>query len=223
MRTDTNTFAKTAFKAVRALGINSVNSRSLARQIVSVLAHGGYNAQGEVIPSRREIADFKVNLNLGFWGPQYVAVIIGGEVAFTVTIHGRQIVSTQPTARQLELHDAMIEALEAVRDASAFACRVWEDANGYPATNEAADRRYEEVRKDAGYIAALAAYNALRDESLALNPFAPARIVDTMTYGTFSDWHKEEVGWRPGSNQTLAEVRAWMERESAAQSLDIAA
>src|SRR3546814_18671490 len=47
MRTDTTTFAKYVFRAVRDLGINSVRSKQVARRISSAFSYGFHNPYGE--------------------------------------------------------------------------------------------------------------------------------------------------------------------------------
>lgn len=214
MRTDTRSFADNAFKAVRALGVNSVNGKRLARQIVIVANHGGYDAQGSEIPPHTIFADLRVSLEFAFSGFQYVAVNDGDRQVFTVTANGGAIVSTDPTPRQIELAEAMQVAGRAVFSLSADLCGEWEDANGYPTTFEAADRRGLAVNTDPRMVAAHAAYDALRDESLALNPYAHPRIIDWRQWSLFSDWYKEESGSRPSTGWRYADMVRWIERET---------
>lgn len=190
MRTDTQTFTDHAFKAIRALGVGCATSRQLARQISTVLKHGGYSASGEHTPAQREIPDFAVELNMGIWGRQSLSVIVGETVIFSVTTREGVIVSTEATAAQRDLAIRMEAAQIEIRE---------------------------------GLAATTATYDTLRDESLAINPFAPAHIVDQRLYSEFSDWYKAENGSRPGPNWSVAEIRRWMERETADMEMTAAA
>lgn len=223
MRTDTASFAKNAFKAVRSLGVNSVRSKHLARQIVQVANHGGYDAQGGEIPGHTSFDAFRVALEFAFSGFQYVQIWDGDQPVFTVTTAGGRIVSTEATPAQIALRERMEIAGRAIYASSGELCAEWEKTHGYPQTREAADLRHDFVEADPRHLAARAAYDALRDESLALNPFAPANVIDWKQWGHFSDWYKEETGSRPGTHWRHAEMVRWLERQTEDQDMALAA
>src|SRR3546814_11605182 len=69
MRTDTTTFAKYVFRAVRDLGINSVRSKQVARRISSAFSYGFHNPYGDFsFEARKNIATIELQLNIGFSG-----------------------------------------------------------------------------------------------------------------------------------------------------------
>src|SRR3546814_6429908 len=87
-------------------------------------------------------------------------------------------------------------------------------AYGNPETNEDWDKQSEFCDQDSGVISARAAYNALRDESLAINPFAPGHIVDPDLHNEYSEIYKYECGPRPRGYTNVAEMKAYSARRS---------
>src|SRR3546814_19625338 len=57
MRTDTTTFAKYVFRAVRDLGINSVRSKQVASRISSAFSYGFNNPSGDISFNTRKNID----------------------------------------------------------------------------------------------------------------------------------------------------------------------
>lgn len=215
MRTDTKSFRANVLKQVRALGINSVRSKIVANRIASGIAHGSYNpysARGGY-DARGEIGTLVLRLNFAFSGGQYVEAWVDGDLAFTATTDQHLLVNVEPTAEQVALRPQLIAALEAVRSAKNDACRAWDAENGHPANIGIAEIRHQAVGADADVVAAVAAYEALRDRSLASNRFAPLACVDPMLQGEYSDDFKEEHGSRPGGYIRYDEAVAYFARE----------
>lgn len=182
MRTDTRTFAKRVFAQVRALGINSVRSKHVARRIVSGISHGAYMVGGEQFAARGEIGTLELELAIrGSF--QSVMVTVDGEFAFSESTPDRRLVSLDTTPEQRDLAQPIFEAMI--------------DLFG---------------GEDHERPALQAAYDALRDRSLALNPFAHANEVDPALFGCYSDTVKEEDGRRPSGHVTVAECRSWLLR-----------
>lgn len=148
MRTDTKTFAKRVFAQVRALGINSVRSKTVARRITSGISHGAYITSGDQFEARTEIGT--LDLELAIRGSFHsVMVFVDGQFAFSETTPDRRLVNLETTPGQRELAQPIFEAMIDLYGA-----------------------------EDRDRPALQAAYDALRDRSLALNPFAHANEID---------------------------------------------
>lgn len=212
MRTDTATFASRVFKQVRALGISCARSKEVARSITSGNSGGSYNPYGNCGFQRRAtVESLDLILNVTHEGFHYVEVIVDGDFAFSASTRDRILVNVEPTARQLEIYEDLCTSRDEVREAIAEACRQWEAEFGYPANDEQADARYDAVALVPAVIDARARYNAIRDQSLALNPHAPAWVIDPVLFATYSDEVKYERGSRPAGYTSFASVRRYFE------------
>lgn len=182
MRTDTKTFEKRAFAMTRALGINSVRSKQVAARIVSGMRHGAYFMGGG---QWGPVAEFStIELELAIRGAfQSVMVTVDGEFAFSASTTDNVLVSLEPTPEQQALAQPIHEAMIALYGA-----------------------------EDADRPAAQAAYDALRDRSLALNPFAPANVVDPMLFECHSEVVEYRDGYKPGGHRTVDECRRYLLR-----------
>src|SRR3546814_17956750 len=95
MRTDTTTFAKYVFRAVRDLGINSVRSKQVARRFSFAFSYGFHNPYGDFsFEARKNIETIELQLNIGFSGFHGVDVIIDGEFRSEERRVGKECVST---------------------------------------------------------------------------------------------------------------------------------
>lgn len=222
MRTNTTSFRKNVYNAVRALGVNCAKSRELACTIASDISNGAYTMMGRT-PAFAEINSFEVELelNIGSGYPQAIGVTVNGQRQFGATCNGGEIISVKPTERQVELRNLMEEARRNANRVCADACRAWDAEHGYPDSNEKADQRYEDVNNDPAYMEAKAEYNVLRNESIAINKYVSATIVDPILYGEFSDTYKDVTGSRPGPDWTYEMILNWMDRGN--EHLDLAA
>ncbi len=214
MRTDTATFRRRIFAQVRGLGINSVRSRIVAHRIVGAVRHGSYNPYN-AFEGRATVETVDMKLLFSFGGGHFVRVVLNGDLSFTASTDDEILVSTSPTAEQIMLRPVIEDAADALRAVRNAVCREWNDANGHPATIELCDVRYQAVDADPRSIAAQAAYDALRDRSLASNRFAPASYIDPILYSAYSDEYKEEHGTRPSAHHMYDDVVAFMGRMDA--------
>src|SRR3546814_11377029 len=106
MRTDTTTFAKYVFRAVRDLGINSVRSKQVARRSSSAFSYGFHNPYGAFsFEARKNIETLEIQLNMSFSGFHGVDVIIDGEFGFRPSPHEGALAYVEPTPRQHETAD----------------------------------------------------------------------------------------------------------------------
>lgn len=214
MRTDTTTFAKFVFRAVRDLGINSVRSKQVARRISSSFSYGFHNPYGDFsFEARKNIDTIELQLNIGFSGFQGVDVIIDGEFGFRASTNDGVLVDVEATPRQVEMCDELHDLMRATNTAISNACDAFAKEFGYPQTNEDCEKRFEFCEQDSGIIAAQAHYDALRDESLAINRFAPGHYIDPALHYEYSDTYKYEYGCRPRGYTSVAEMKAYLERE----------
>lgn len=182
MRTDTKTFEKRAFAMVRALGINSVRSKQVASRIVSGLRHGASFMYGGGTEPRTEIDSIELELSLR-GSFQSVNVHVDGAFLFGAQSNDGKLVSFETTREQELLERPMFEATIALYQAD-----------------------------DAERPAMQAAYDALRDRMLALNPFAHAARVDPALHECYSDVVKSEDGRRPRGHVTVDECRRYLLR-----------
>lgn len=123
------------------------------------------------------------------------------------------VVSTKPTQRQVDLVSLMGDAADVIRDACGAACDAYAEQYGYPQTDADCEARSTFVHNDPAMKAANAVYNALRDESLAINPHIGVNYSDPLLFGEFSDFYKYETGSRPSTNWTAAEAQEWIDRQ----------
>jgi hypothetical protein len=213
MRTDTTTFAKFIYRAVRDLGINAVRSKIVASRIASSFRYGFYNPLGDFgFEARKNIETIELKLDITFSGFQCVNVIVDGEFAFNASNDRGLLVSIDPTPRQLELVDELHNRMRAANFAIGDACNAYAEIHGYPQTDAEFDARSDFCEQDPAVIAAKAAYDNLRDESLSLNPFAPGHIVDPRLAYKYSDTHKYEYGCRPHGYENVAGMREYLAR-----------
>lgn len=210
MRTNTVSFRKTVCAAIRDLGVSSACSREMAARISDGLSNGT-STLGEGTSPCLKVDDIQVKLNIGFGTRQSLDVFVDGAYLFSAASRSGRIVSTEATGRQLLLAERMKTVRQSVLTACGNACRAWDETNGHPTDDESADRRHDEIGRDLSYMAAKKEFAILRDESAAINPHAPARVVDEMSYATFSDWYKEETGHRPGADWTYRQVVDWLD------------
>jgi hypothetical protein len=214
MRTDTKTFANRIYPMIRALGISGKNSRLLASQVIQAVRCGSYNpysANGG-FKAVKTLETINVSLFFAFSGDQFVQVEIDGELAFTVSNASRTLVSCDPTVEQVELADQLEDALRAYYNACSQAVTEWDAQNGSPADTEAAEVRYHAVREHPLVIATCAAYDQLRDESLAINRYAHVSYIDPMLFGEYSDAYKQETGCRPRGHIRYSEAVSYFDR-----------
>jgi hypothetical protein len=214
MRTDTKTFANRVYPMIRKLGINPKKSRILASQVVQAVRYGSYNpyAANGGFTGVKTLETFDLSLVFSFSGGQFVQVEVDGALAFTVTTSDHELVSCEPTPVQLELGPKLEDASRAYYSACSEAVREWDAVNGYPASNEEAEVRFHAVGKHAAVIAARAAYDLLRDESLASNPYAHINYIDPMLFGEYSDCYKDETGCRPRGHIRYSEAVGYFDR-----------
>lgn len=210
MRTDTATFRRRIFAQVRALGINSVRSKIVAQRIVAGIRYDSYNPYN-AFDGRATIDSITMKLLLGFGG-HFVRVVLDDDTSFTESTDERILVDTSANDEQVALRPLIEDAAYALRRVRAAACRDWDEANGHPATNDLAEVRFRTVNEDPRCVAAQAAYDALRDRSLASNRFAPVSYIDPILASAYSDEYKEETGSRPSGPQMYDDVVAFMDR-----------
>lgn len=218
MRTNTTTFRSNLFKSVRALGVNSLRSKIVAKRIANGIAYGSYNSYGEKqFEGVKTLDTIELKLDFCFNGAQIVDVIVDGVRVFGASTDDHVLVSTDPTATQVALKPLLEEAAGQIRDVVADACDAWNEANGNPTTIELAEVRHGEINADPKVVAVRAAYAALRDRSLASNRFATISYVDPALHGCYSDDHKDEYGFRPRGHVRYDEVVAFYERTAREQ------
>lgn len=211
MRADTTTFAKSIFAQVRALGINSVRSKQVANRIFGGIRYGSYNPYGHSgFEGRETIETIRLELDIGWGQMQTVSVIIDGKLAFTASTNDGVLVNVEATPRQIEMQDELIQLMQAAYAAIDDAYDAYAEAHGHPETDEQCDRRREFSRQDPGVIAANARYDTLRDESLAINPFASGFIVDPDLGESYSNVYKSEYNFRPRGYANVADMRAYL-------------
>src|SRR3546814_14342989 len=97
---------------------------------------------------------------------------------------------SEATPRQVEIGEELRKSISAISSAIGHACRAYRKAYGNPETKEDWDKQSEFCDQDSGVISARAAYNALRDESLAIHPLAHGHIVDPELQHQYSESSK---------------------------------
>lgn len=210
MRTDTNTFRTNVFKSVRALGINSMRSKIVAKQIASGIEHGSYTRyDGKVYDGTKTLDTLELKLDFCWNGAQIVDVIVDGIRVFGASTDDCVLVSTEPTDAQKELRPRLEAAMEAIYREVADARRRWEEAN--PGV-DAGEVRHASVQADPAVVAARAEYRALRKQSLASNRHAHIAYTHPALYDVYSDDVKEDRGSRPSGHIRYDEVVAFYKR-----------
>ena len=205
MRANTVSFRKNAFKTLRAQGVSCAKAMEIAELL------GRQIAWGTRIP---EGAEIKVSMDAA--NEQSVCIAKDGLALLhldTFTLRKLQpLVNTAPTARQLELQEEMEGMIGSIYAAMALAEAKFANEHGTPHDERdyAAEKAF--VQQDAGYKAVLAAYEAKKNESLAINPYVDAFVVDPEAASFWYEWHREAYNFRPTGFHTLAMIKAEMER-----------
>src|SRR3546814_5889543 len=161
--------------------------------VLSLFSYGFHNPYGEYsVEARKNIETIELQLNMGFSGLHGVDVIIDGEFGFRASTNEGVLVDVEATPRQVEIGEELRKSIAAISSAIGHACRAYRKAYGNPETNEDWDKQSEFCDQDSGVISARAAYNALREESRAINPFAPGHIVDPDLHNEYSEIYNYE-------------------------------
>ncbi len=204
MRTDTATFRRNAFKTLRAQGLSSAKTRRVLPVVLAKLSR--------FQPEHPANTEIKVSFDDA--AEQTIALVRQGCVRIHVDawdLRGLQpLVNTAPTARQIELRDAMSNLISDIY----AAMNAGEDA--YVAEHGVADVGFTEaqsafVKTYPPYLAVLARYEAMKTESLAINPNVEASVVDPERASFWYEWHREAYGYRPSGFRTLAMIDREME------------
>ena len=212
MRTDTNTFRTNVFKSVRAMGINSMRSKIVAKRIASGIEYGSYTRyDGKVYDGTKTLDTLELKLDFCWNGAQIVDVIVDGVRVFGVSTDDCVLVSTEPTEMQKDLRPRLETAMEAVYTAVTEAGRLWDEANP---DLDAGEVRRAVVEMDPAVVAARAEYRALRKQSLASNRHAHIAYTHPALYDVYSDDVKDDRGSRPSGHIRYDEVVAYYTRRS---------
>jgi hypothetical protein len=216
MRTDTKTFAANVLKSVRALGINSVRSKQMAYLVVDSVTRGWKAPYGEHEFKAVETLDaIELKLDFMVMGGQALDVHVDGAYGFSVSTADNVLVSLEATPEQVALLPQLEAAHKALFGTIGDQCIAWDRLHGHPATFDLADQRAIDVNATPEVVAAQAAYDALRDRSLASNPHASIRIVDPILADRYSDELKEDTGRRPTGHVRHATAQRYFERMEA--------
>jgi hypothetical protein len=208
MRTDTATFRQNAFKSLRSQGVNSVKAKEIVRQLAYQFSAHGH----PVLPDTT-----RITVSIDGEHDQSVAVVNEGLVTLhldTWTLRALQpLVNCTPTPRQIEIGEKLAAMMPDLYAAIGDACDAWEVENGRrPQVDEDWDDRSAFSRAFPAVVAINATYDALKAESLAINPNVDAHLVDPDKASHWYDWVKDFRGYRPTGFHTLAMVVADMER-----------
>jgi len=204
MRTDTATFRSNAFKTLRAQGVSSAKSRRIVEMLAFRLrAQGSFPVGTEIVVSMDDAH------------AQRVGFVKDGRVLYCLDWSDlgdlQPLVDTVPTARQLELRDVMEATTSDVYAAMDAGEQAFETEHGAPHTDSDYEARRLFVQSYAPYRAVMDAYQAARDESLAINPNVEASIADPDQASFWYEWHREAYDYRPTGFRTLAMIRREME------------
>lgn len=207
MRTDTATFRRNAFKAIRAQGVNSVKAKACVDRLVEVGRHHGFPF----------VDGAEIRISIDSAESQSVAVVAAGLVRLQVSgwqlERHQPLVNCAPTARQVEIGRLLGDMLPDLYAAIGDACDAWEEENGRrPQVDEDWSDRSEFCRVFPAVVAINARYDALKAESLAINPNVDAHLVDPDKASHWYEWHHDLYHYRPSGFRTLAMVEAEMER-----------
>lgn len=205
MRTDTATFRANAFKALRAQGVNSVKSREIAGLLVWQLRY-------RHVSTLPDSARIKVSFDAEH--AQTVAVVDGPSVILHLDGHTlrllQPLVKCVPTPRQLEIGELLSAMMSDVYDAIGDACQAYEARFGHPADAEACLVRDAFVKAFPAVAEVNGRYDALKAESLAINPNVSATLVDPDKASHWYEWHHDLYNYRPSGFRTLAAIEAEM-------------
>lgn len=207
MRTDTATFRQNAFKAIRAQGVNSVKSKAIVKKLAYQFYARGY----PVLP---DTTTFLVSTDDE--NQQSVAVVNQGLVTLHLTAWHLEelqpLLNNTPTPRQVEIAAQLSDMICPLYSAIGDACQAYEAEFGYPTDDAGFDARSAYGRTFPAVAAINAAYDALKAESLAINPHISAHMVDPSKASHWYEWVKDYRGYRPQGFHTLAMVEADMAR-----------
>src|SRR3546814_4678386 len=139
----------------------------------------------------------ELQLNMSVSGLHGGDFIIDGEFGFRASTNEGVLVDVEATPRQVEIGEELRKSISAISSAIGHACRAYRKAYGNPETTEGWDKQSEFSDQDSGVISARAAYNALRDERLAINPFASGHIVNPDLHNRSEERRDGKEGVRP--------------------------
>ena len=207
MRTDTQTFRANAFKSLRAQGVNSVKAKEIVRQLAYQFMRHGHPVLADTT---------RITVSIDGEHDQSVAVVNEGLVTIhldTYTLRALQpLVNCTPTTRQVEIADELSGMMSDVYSAIGDACEAHQAEFGHPADDAGFEARHAWTRAFPAVAALNARYDALKAESLAINPNVDCHLVDPDKAGHWYEWVKDARGYRPTAFMTLAMVEADMER-----------
>lgn len=205
MRTDTATFRSNTFKAIRAQGVNSAKSRRIVEMLAYQFRMNGFPVLADTT---------RILVSMRGVNQQTVDVVNEGLVTLQLdawTLDALQpLIPTTPTLRQLEIATELSEMMTDVYSAIGDACEAYDAQFGYPADTAGAEVRYQWSRTFPAVVAITAAYDALKAESLAINPHVECHLVDPDKASHWYEWVKDTRGYRPTGFMTLAMVEADM-------------
>lgn len=222
MRTDTATFRKNAFKAIRAQGVNSNKSKA-------IVAKFAYQMYAHEYPVLANGVRFLVSMEGE--NQQSIAMVDNSGLVMvhldSYTLRDLQpLISTTPTTRQVEIADQLSEMIPDIYSAIEDACQAYEAEHGYP-TNDAEFEARNAFTKAQPAVAEInGRYDALKAESLAINPHVQAHLVDPDKASFWYDWVKDVRGYRPQGFMTLQMViddMARLKNEPCYDEMDMAA
>jgi len=118
----------------------------------------------------------------------------------------RKASTTNPNPERQSMDVIPTDVYSAIGDA----CEAYDAQFGYPADTAGAEVRYQWSRTFPAVVAINAAYDALKAESLAINPHVECHLVDPDKASHWYEWVKDTRGYRPTGFMTLAMVEADM-------------
>ena len=215
MRTDTRTFRDNAFKSLRRQGVNSVKSKAIVAKLAYQFMRHGH-------PVLADTTTIKVSIDGEH--DQSVAVVNEGLVTLHLDAYTlrelQPLLNCTPTARQLEIGEELAEMMTPIYSALGDACQAYDAEFGHPKTDAEMDVRRDWTRTFPAVAALNARYDALKAESLAINPNVDCHLVDPDKGSHWYEWVKDFRGYRPSGFHTLAMVEADMVRLSTERPYD---
>ncbi|MFZ3481965.1 hypothetical protein [Sphingomonas sp. 3-13AW] len=204
MRTNTATFRRNTFKALRRQGVSSAKTRLLVEKIRYRLRYQ------DALPVGTEIL-----VSMDEAEAQRVAFVKDGLVLVCLDWDElrdlQPLVNTTPTPRQLALCEEMERLISAIFRTMDEGEQAFATEHGEPHTEADCEARRRFVKDFAPYREVLASYEAAKAESLAINPNVEASIIDPERSSFWYEWHREAFNYRPSGFRTLAMIDREME------------
>lgn len=205
MRTDTVSFRKRAFQALRSHGVSSAKAAQAVAHLDHELARLGY-------PRVEDSAEVVVSMDAA--DSQTVAVVIGGlVVAHVCTWRLRELqplVNTEPTARQVEIAEQLSALIPEIYSAMQEGQELFVSRHGEPRDEIEHQAKHAFVTMYEPYRSVLAQYDRLKAESLMINPNVDGAVVDPDKASHWYQWVRDARGYRPTGFMTIKMIEADM-------------